>query len=134
MIQSEVSVRSGTTTEWADTDATDQEAAPVLAAGELGIDTTKGEMAVGDGSTAFPSLARFKRVRVVNVTLVAGTKVTSDTGVTANSVIVPVLKTLGTITAPKAVACVARTAGTSFTITSADNTDTSTYQVLIMEP
>lgn len=51
-----VSVRAGTTAEWADTDATDQEAAPVLAAGELGIDITTGVVKVGDGTTAFPSL------------------------------------------------------------------------------
>lgn len=51
-----VSVRAGTTAEWADTDATDQDAAPVLAAGELGIDTTTGAVKIGDGTTAFPSL------------------------------------------------------------------------------
>lgn len=51
-----VSVRAGTTAEWADTDATDQEAAPILAAGELGINITTGDMKIGDGTTAFAAL------------------------------------------------------------------------------
>lgn len=132
---SEQSLRSGTTAEWADTDASDGSGAPVLASGEIGVDKTTGQIGVGDGSTVFGSLAlKHRPYRVVTVTLVTGSKVTSDTGVTASSIIIPVLKTLGTITAPKAVACTARTAGTSFTITSADATDTSTYQVIIIEP
>lgn len=52
-----VSVRAGTTAEWADADATDGAAAPVLALGELGIDLTTGDMKIGDGTTAFASLA-----------------------------------------------------------------------------
>lgn len=55
MIQT-VTVRAGTTAEWADADASDDEAAPVLAAGEVGIDTTTGAVKVGDGATAFASL------------------------------------------------------------------------------
>ena len=55
MIQT-VTVRAGTTAEWADADASDDEAAPVLAAGEMGIDTTTGAVKVGDGSTAFAFL------------------------------------------------------------------------------
>lgn len=52
-----VNVRVGTTAEWADTDATDDnEASPVLAEGEVGVDITLGEVKVGDGSTAFPDL------------------------------------------------------------------------------
>lgn len=128
-------VRVGTTTEWADTDSTDGAAAPVLAAGEVGYDSTKKEFLIGDGATAAPSLPRFKQVRVTTLTaLVSGTKTVSDAAITASSVIQPVLKTLGTITAPKAVACTARTPGTSYVITSADNTDTSVYQVIITEP
>jgi hypothetical protein len=132
-IQTESVVRAGTTTEWADTDASDGAAAPVLKSGEVGIDTTKGEVFVGDGTTAAPNLRRFKMARVVQVTLVAGTKTTADTSITANTVIQPVLHTLGTITAPKAVGCTARTPGTSFVITSADNTDTSIYDVIMWE-
>lgn len=51
-----VSVRAGTTAEWADTDASDQAAAPVLGAGELGVNKTTGVVKIGDGTTAFPSL------------------------------------------------------------------------------
>lgn len=128
-------VRVGTTAEWADTDASDGAAAPVLARGEIGVDTTLGEVFIGDGSTAATALTRLKRVRVTTLTaLVSGTKTVSDTAITANSVIQVVLKTLGTITAPKAVAVTARTPGTSYVVTSADNTDTSIYQVLITEP
>lgn len=50
MIESEVSVRSGTTAEWAAAEA------PVLGLGELGIDTTTGAVKIGDGATAFASL------------------------------------------------------------------------------
>lgn len=52
----QVIVRAGTTAEWADTDATDQAAAPVLAVGELGVNVTTGVVKIGDGATAFPSL------------------------------------------------------------------------------
>lgn len=51
-----VSVRAGTTAEWADVDATDQAAAPVLALGELGVDTTLGVIKIGDGASAFTAL------------------------------------------------------------------------------
>jgi hypothetical protein len=51
-----VSVRAGTTAEWADVTASDGEAAPVLAAGELGINVTTGDMKIGDGVTAFTAL------------------------------------------------------------------------------
>lgn len=134
-IQSE-QVRAGTTAEWADADSTDGAAAPVLGSGEIGFDRSTGQIGVGDGTTAFPALAlRNRPNRITTLTaLVAGSKVVTDTAITANSVIQPVLKSLGTITAPKAVACTARTAGTSYTITSADATDTSIYQVIITEP
>jgi hypothetical protein len=67
-------------------------------------------------------------------TLVAGTVTVSNTSVTANSRILLTVQSLGTVTAPKAVAVTARTAATSFTITSADNTDTSVVAYEIFEP
>jgi hypothetical protein len=67
-------------------------------------------------------------------TLVAGTVTVSNTSVTANSRIQLTVQSLGTVTSPKAVAITARTAGTSFTITSADNTDTSIVAYEIFEP
>jgi len=42
------------------------------------------------------------------------------------------VQTLGTVTAPQAIACTAKTPGVSFTITSADNTDTSTVAWLLI--
>lgn len=65
-------------------------------------------------------------------TLVAGTKVVSDTSITANSIIILTGQNLGTVTAPKALCVSARSNGTSFTILSADNTDTSKVAYLVI--
>lgn len=67
-------------------------------------------------------------------TLVAGTATVSTTKVTASSRIQLTVQSLGTVAVPKAIAVTARTAGTSFTITSADATDTSVVAWLIVEP
>lgn len=67
-------------------------------------------------------------------TLVAGTVTVNTTKVTANSRIQLTTQTLGTILRPAAVGVTARTAGTSFTITSGDVTDTSTVAWVIVEP
>ncbi len=65
--------------------------------------------------------------------LVAGTVVVANTSVTALSRIQLTAQSLGTVTAPKALAVTARTPGTSFTITSADATDTSTVAWFMVE-
>lgn len=67
-------------------------------------------------------------------TLVAGTVTVANTNVTATSRILLTVQSLGTVTAPKAIAVTARTAGTSFVITSADATDTSVVAWEIFEP
>lgn len=67
-------------------------------------------------------------------TLVAGTVTVSNTSVTATSRIFLTVQSLGTVAAPKAIAVTARTAATSFTITSADATDTSVVAWEIFEP
>lgn len=67
-------------------------------------------------------------------TLVAGTVVVNTTKVTANSRIFITRQTLGTILVTVDVSVTARTAGTSFTITSADITDTSTVAWFLVEP
>lgn len=67
-------------------------------------------------------------------TMVAGTVTVSNTSVTASSRIFLTAQSLGTVTAPKALAVTARTASTSFVITSADNTDTSVVAYEIFEP
>lgn len=67
-------------------------------------------------------------------TLVAGTVTVSNTSVTANSRIQLTVQSLGTVTRPAAVGITARVAGTSFTITSGDATDTSVVAYEIFEP
>lgn len=120
-----VPVRTGTTSDWT--------SGPVLGAGEIGIDTTLGVMKVGDGSTAFGSLPRTAGgIRTGQTTLVAGTKVVADTAITANSKIFTTVHTPGG--APGWLQVSARTAGTSFTILSSSNTDTSVVDYLIYEP
>lgn len=59
------------------------------------------------------------------VTLAAGTATVSAPGITANTNVRLYVQSLGTVTAPKAIAVTSRVVGTSFTITSSDNTDTS---------
>ena len=67
-------------------------------------------------------------------TLVDGTVTVSTAKVTTNSRIFLTVQSLGTVTAPVAIAVTARTASTSFTITSADATDTSVVAWQIIEP
>lgn len=67
-------------------------------------------------------------------TLVAGTCTVSTTKVTANSRIFLTVQSLGTVALPTVVGVTARSAGTSFTITSASVTDTSVIAWEIVEP
>lgn len=67
-------------------------------------------------------------------TLVGGTVVVNTTKVTANSRIYLTVQELGTVVTPMAIGVTARVAGTSFTITSADATDTSDVAWVIVEP
>jgi len=57
-------------------------------------------------------------------TLVAGSKIVAHPDVTASTVVFATVQQLGTVAVPKAINVVV-TAGVGFTITSADNTDTS---------
>ena len=88
-----------------------------------GVLTVSG-MKVAEGTNA----------RMGTATLVAGTKVVTTSAVTANSRIFLTIQSLGTVAVPKAIGITARTAGTSFTITSADGTDTSVIAWEIKEP
>lgn len=130
-IKTEVPTRSGTTAEWADADPTDGTAAPVLGAGELGVNTDTGEIRIGDGVTAFGSLPRKDGVKARGTAvLVAGTKVvTGLTGVAVGDIVLATHRTLGTVTAAKPVLALA--GANQITITSADNTDTSTVQFVV---
>jgi hypothetical protein len=92
--------------------------------GSFSLATVGGGLLIKEGANGTSGVA----------TLVAGTVVVSTTKVTATSRIQLTAQSLGTVTTPKALAVTARTAGTSFTITSADNTDTSPVAWTIIEP
>lgn len=94
------------------------------AADTLRLGTAGGGLAVAEGTGATSGVA----------TLAAGTVTVPTNKVTANSRIQLTVQSLGTVTAPQPVAVTARTAGTSFTIRSADATDTSTVAWLIITP
>jgi hypothetical protein len=66
-------------------------------------------------------------------TLVAGTVTVANVNVTATSRIFLTAQSLGTVAIPSALAVTARTAGTSFTITSSAATDTSVVAWEIFE-
>jgi hypothetical protein len=67
-------------------------------------------------------------------TLVAGTVTVSTTKVTANSRIFLEVQSLGGVSVANAIAITARSAGISFTITSASVIDTSSVAWIIIEP
>ena len=66
--------------------------------------------------------------------MTAGAITVADTATTANSRIFAWTHTLGTITVPASYYISARSAGTSFTITSSQATDTSTVDYVVIEP
>jgi hypothetical protein len=66
--------------------------------------------------------------------LAAGTVTVANTAVFASSRIFITAQSLGTVATPQALAVTARIPGTSFTITSASATDTSTVAYEIFEP
>lgn len=71
--------------------------------------------------------------KIGTATLAAGTVTVANTSVTANSRIFLTVQTLGTIAVPVAVVVTAKVVNTSFTITSASITDTSTVAWMIVE-
>lgn len=100
-------------------------AAAVLATdGSFSLATVGGGLLIKEGANATMGVA----------TMVAGTVTVNTTKVTASSRVQVTVQSLGTVTAPKAVAVTARSAGTSFTITSADATDTSVVAWTLLEP
>jgi hypothetical protein len=92
--------------------------------GNLSLVTAGNGLSIKEGTNACSGVA----------TLTAGSAVVSTNKVTANSRIQLTIQSLGTVTVPKAIGVTARTAGTSFTITSADATDTSVIHWLLIEP
>lgn len=91
--------------------------------GDLVCDVAGGGLNIREGDNA----------RSGAVTLVAGAATVATTEVTANSRIQLTAQSLGTVSAPVALAVTARNAGQDFTITSADNTDTSVVAWHIVE-
>ena len=71
--------------------------------------------------------------KIGTAVLVGGTVTVSNTSVTANSRIFITVQLLGTVVVPTAVAVTAKVVSTSFTITSANATDTSTVAWMIVE-
>lgn len=147
--------RQGTAAEWTS-------ANPILTTGEPGFETDTGKEKIGDGTTAWVTLpyvtdtveaaldvvttaldtkADTSGLRVLEgsnakqgvSTLVGGTVTVSNTSVTATSRIQLTAQSLGTVTVPMALAVTARIDATSFTITSADATDTSVVAWEIFE-
>ncbi len=96
----------------------------LTAAADLKIGTVGKGLYVKEGTNATMGVA----------TLVLGVATVSTNKVTANSRIFLTPEALGTIASPVALAVTARSAGTSFTITSANLTDTSTVAWIIVEP
>lgn len=95
-----------------------------LTTADLRIATVGRGLQIAEGANAAMGVA----------TLVAGTVTVNTTKVAANSRIQLTVQSLGTVTDPKAVAVTARVAGTSFTIRSADATDTSVVAWEIVTP
>lgn len=101
--------------------------------------TTDGILTVGSslkvttaGKTLF--IKEGTNAKMGTAILAAGAVTVSTTAVTSTSRILLTVQSLGTVTTPTAVAVTARTAGTSFTITSAGATDTSTVAWVMFEP
>lgn len=88
----------------------------------LRLGTAGGGMSVAEGANA----------RMGTATLVAGTATVSNTSVTATTRIFLTAQTSGA--APGALRVSARTAGTSFTVTSTSGTDTSQFAYFLVEP
>lgn len=105
------------------------ESVPILA--DL---TTDGGTVAALDVTGAVRLTEGSNKRMGVATLVGGTVVVATTAVAATSRIQLTAQSLGTITVPAALAVSARTAATSFTILSADATDTSVVAWLILDP
>lgn len=104
------------------------------AAGATGDFTVTGGNFVGATAGKGLTIKEGSNARMGVSTMVGGSVVVSNTSVTANTRIFLSIQSLGTVAAPKAIGVTARTASTSFTITSADATDTSVVAWFLMEP
>lgn len=130
--------RRGTSALWAASNR-------VLQLGEPGMDTTTGQIKIGDGVTAWSTLTGLlasalglsvkeggAAAKMGTAVLVAGTVVVPTTAVTANTRVFVSAQTAGGT--PGIVAVSARSVGVSFTLTSSNAADTSTVAWLLVEP
>jgi hypothetical protein len=95
-----------------------------VSAGSFDVSTAGQGLRVAEGSNAKQGTA----------TLSGGAVVVSNTSVTSSSRILLTAQSLGTVSTAQALAVTARSAGTSFTITSASASDTSVVAYEIFEP
>lgn len=95
--------------------------------------TTVGNVTLTDVGTGI-SIKEGTNATMGVSTLSAGTVTVTTTKVTANSRIMITIQSLGTVGTPKSIAVTARSAGSNFTITSEDVTDTSIIAWQIIEP
>lgn len=97
-----------------------------------GATTHNGQVviAVGKGLT----VTEGSNAKMGTCTLVAGVCTISTTAVTANSRIFCTAQSLGTVTVGQGIAVSARTAGTSYAVTSGSAIDTSVVACMIVEP
>lgn len=95
------------------------------------ITAINGNLVLGTAGNKL-SIATGANASVGTASLVAGTVTVSTTAVSASSKIFVTVGTLGTVVAPQAMYVDAIVAGTSFDITSADATDTSEVNWLII--
>lgn len=98
--------------------------ARINASGQLSLTTVGAGFSIAEGSNA----------KMGTCTLVVGTCTVSTTAVTDDSRIFLTAQSLGTVTVGQGLAVSARTAGTSFTVTSTSPTDTSVVAWIIFEP
>jgi lipopolysaccharide export system protein LptA len=102
-----------------------------------GLTLTSGDATLTSGNVLINGTGKGLRVKagancrlIQGVTLVAGTVATANTTITANTVILYSMKTPGGTTGN---ITVTRSNGTSFTLTSSSNTDTSVFDVYLIE-
>lgn len=103
----------------------------IAASGDMQLDA--GNVIAGAAGKGFQA-KEGSNAKQGTATLSAGSATVANTNITANSRILLTAQSLGTVSAPKAIAVTARIPGTSFTITSSDNTDTSIVAYEIFEP
>lgn len=105
----------------------------------IGTSTVTNKLNIGGGHISLNTIGKTIKFTsgangvVGSTTLAGGTKTVSTTAVTATSHIFVTVRTLGTVAAPKAMLVNTIVAGTSFVITSADATDTSTVDWIIFD-